>query len=135
MIYPRIVHGATTIDASLSARPLRHGIPQGIGAGAEPNAPGTVISAWVTRWEIPLTVAQRITEAEWPAYRTWLMSAMQGNSFTWRVSPTGTAHTCFLVSPAIDAGGELPALAFPGDHEIVYTIRRVDGAAIDEVSF
>lgn len=134
MIYPRIVWNATTLDATLSARPFRHGLPQGIGAGIEHSASG-LPSVWVTRWERRLTVVQRITEAEWPAFRAWLEWAMAGGTFTWASASGGTAHTCYLVSPDITTGGDLTQLPYPGDQELTYTIRRTDGAAIDEVSY
>lgn len=134
MLYPRITYDAVTIDATLAARPLRHGLPRGVGAGVEVSAAG-IPSAWVTRWERPLTVAQRITASEWPTFRTWLEYAMMGGSFGWAKSAAGTVHTCYLVAPSITDGGDLTELEYPGDHELTYTIRRADGAAIAEVTF
>lgn len=132
--FPRIVYNSTTLDASLAIRPLRHGLPVGVGAGMEVSAAG-VPSAWVTRWERPLTVVQRITESEWPAFRAWYEWGMVGGSFTWALDPGDTANTCYLVAPSITDGGEVPHLEFPGDLELTYTIRRADGVAIAEVSF
>lgn len=134
MLFPRITYLAVTIDATLAARPLRQGLPRGVGAGIEVSAAG-VPSAWVTRWERPLTVVQRITAAEWPTYRAWLEYAMQGGSFGWAKGPATAVHTCYLVSPSITDGGDLAELEYPGDHEFTYTIRRADGAAIAEVTF
>lgn len=134
MHFPRIVYNAVTLDATLPARPLRHELPRAVGGGIGWSAAG-VPAAWVTRWERLLTVAQRIAESEWPAFRAWLEHAMQGGSFTWALGPGGDPYTCYLVKPDLTAGGELPRLDYPGDHELVYTIRRADGVAIDEASF
>jgi len=134
MMLPRIVYSSTTIDATLAARPVRHEIPKNIGGGIEFSASG-VPASWPGRWERPLTVTQRITESEWPSFRSWLEHAMLGGSFTWADNPGGTANTCYLVSPMLDAGGEVAHLEYPGDQEFTYSIRRTDGAAIAAVNF
>lgn len=134
MFFPRIVYSSTTVDASLAARPVRHGIPRNIGGGIEWTESG-VPASWPGRWERPLTVIQRITEAEWPSFRSWLEFAMLGGSFTWATNPATTANTCYLVSPILDAGGDVDHLEYPGDMEFTYTIRRADGAAIVAVNF
>lgn len=134
MLFPRITYAAVILDATLAARPLRPGLPIARAGGREDSAAG-IPSGYVVRWEYPLTIEQRLTEVEWPSFRAWLVHAMLGGSFTWAKSPGSTAHTCYLVTPALTDGGELPSLDYPGDYELQYTIRRADGAAIDEVSF
>lgn len=130
----KIVFGGTTLTFTHPARPWVPGTI-GVGAGVAFSASG-VPSAWVTRRDRTLHVVQRIDEGEWPDFRDFLDYAQAGGSFDW-YADAGEAghHTCYLVAPTIAEDVRPTRSEFPGSMEVQYTIRRTDGAAIDEAFF
>lgn len=130
----RVTYGATSLTFGLPARPWTPGT-RGVGAGAETSAAG-IPSTWVTRRERTLQIVQRFTEGQWPAVRAFLDHAQVGGTFAWFPDSTvGTSHTCYLVSPTIDEDVRPTRGEYFGSMEILLTIRRTDGAAIDEGYF
>lgn len=134
MRFPKIVYNSITLTFSLAAQPWLPAT-RGVGAGVESGASG-VPSAWKTRREYALEIVQRITEAEWPGYLAFLEWAQDGNAFAWYPDAgAGTSHTCYLVSPTIDEYVRPDRDTYPGDMVVKFTIRRTDGALIDEDFF
>ena len=126
--------GPTSLTFSVPARPWVPGTV-GVGAGIEWSAAG-VPAAWITRRDRTLTITQRFTEDQWPAVLAWLEDAQQGNAFSWFPDSTaGTSHTCYLVSPTIDEDVRPQRGEYFGEMSLTYTIRRTDGALIDEDFF
>jgi len=126
--------GPTTLAFTLPAR-IWTPATQGVGAGIEFSAAGTP-AAWVTRREYTLTVTQRLVESEWPAVRAWLEHAQGGGTFAWFPdADEATSHTCYLVRPTIEEDVRPARTEYFSGMEITFTIRRTDGAAIDEVFF
>lgn len=127
----KITYGSTTLTFAL---PARSWMPRtaGVGAGVEWSAAG-VPASWATRRARTLEIVQRVTEGEWPQVRAWIEHAQEGGTFVWFPDASdSTSHTCYLVGPAIDEEVKPTPTDFGGVWEITFTIRRTDGAAIDE---
>lgn len=132
----RITYGAgpAVLTFALPARDWTPGTV-GIGGGLEFSAAG-VPSSWVTRRERTLTIIQRLLETEWPAVRAWLEYAQGGGTFVWYPDAVGaTWHTCYLVSPGPEEEVRPLRTEHFGAMELTFTIRRTDGAPIDEKFF
>lgn len=130
----KVIYNSITLAFKLPARPWVPGTV-GVGAGIDWSAAG-VPSAWVTRRDRTLQINQRLLESEWPAFRAFLEWAQSGGTFAWHPDATaGTSYTCYLLSPTIDEEVRPQRGQYFGEMEVSFTIRRTDGAAIDEVYY
>lgn len=126
--------GPTALTFDLPARPWVPGTV-GIGAGREESASG-IPSVWYTRRDRSLHILQRFTESQWSSVRAFLDHAQAGGSFAWFPdSADATSYTCYLVAPRIDEDVRPTRGEYFGSMELLLTIRRTDGGAIDEVYF